>query len=648
MKTTLKLLLVEDNPGDADLLRTDLEGVSEPFYVITGVQRLGQAIELLGADHFDLVVLDLGLPDSSGLETLRKIVIAAPDLPIVVLTGILEETMGSEAVKLGAQDFLNKHQINSQVLSRVLRYAYERKQAEIARRNAERQVQTILDALDIQVLLMDLDHRIQWTNRKVCEAFGLSRDEVIGKFCYHLWPDQDRLCQNCPVEKAKVTASHQMEYRRPKNNKFWDIKVFPVMNGQGEIGSIVELRTDITERINLEEQFYQAQKMEAVGRLAGGVAHDFNNMLSVILGCAEMAKGKASKETDLQEYLDEILEAGRRSADLIRQLMVFSRKENISPQLLNYNDHIENSQKMLKRLVGEDIEIRFRTCPDLWDVLLDPAQLDQIIVNLTVNSRDAIRGGGLLTIETANTVLDEQFCRRHVHTTPGEYILLMVSDTGHGMTKEVLAQIFEPFFTTKKRGMGTGLGMSTIFGIVKQNGGVVNVDSEINKGTTVKIYFPRFTGDTANIAGRDNLSSDVGNETILIVEDDQAIIRICRAILIEAGYTTLTADDPLKVEQLVQQYTGDLHLLITDTIMPHMNGMELKQTIEKLRPTIKTLFMSGYPADIVSSQGVVTDDVNFLQKPFNKEQLKKKVREILNGDIVKSGTAPQGVFDTTK
>ena len=630
MNSDVNILLVEDNQGDAELMDILLGGISGQNYVVTNVQRLAQALELIKKVHFDLVILDLGLPDSSGLDTLQTFVTAAADLPVVVLTGLQDESVALEALKGGAQDFLIKGQISGQMLARVLRYAFERKQAEINRRNAELQVQTILDVLDVQVMLMDTDHRIEWVNKRVCEVFSLSREKVIGRFCHELWPDQTGYCEGCPVEKAKATNTHQVEYRFPKMNKFWDIKACPVLNEQGEITSIVEVRTDITERIQLEEQFYQAQKMEAVGRLAGGVAHDFNNMLSVILGFAELARAASPEGSRLSEYIGEILEAGKRSTDLIRQLLAFSRKDNISPQIVNCNIHLENSRKMLVQLVGEDIEIRFSPGPDLWNVKLDPAHLDQIIVNLAVNSRDAIRGIGIITLETANVFLDEEYCRLHVYSVPGEYVQLTVSDTGHGMSQEVLGKMFEPFFTTKELGRGTGLGMSTIFGIVRQNGGTIEAYSELGHGTTIRINFPRSIVETSDQTVISDAIPQVGNETILIVEDDPAILRICRAILSRSGYRILTEDDPVKAIEIVKMSASELHLLITDTIMPHMNGMELKEAIEEFRPGIKTLFMSGYTPDIIAYKGVLKKGVNFLPKPFTRDQLNRKVREVLD------------------
>lgn len=626
----MNILLVEDNPGDADLLSMILENFDEPKYRVTNVQRLSLALQAVKVERFDLAILDLGLPDSSGIETLRSLIKATPSLPVVVLTGSLDEQLGLEAVKAGAQDFLNKGQISPQLLLRVLRYAFERKQGEINLRTAEQQVRTILDALDIQVLLMGTDHRIRWPNRKVCETFGQTREEIIGKFCYDLWPRQHSLCEECPVERAIVSGVNQVEYRRPKIDKTWDIQACPVFDEQGQITSVVELRTDISERVQLEEQFFQAQKMEAIGRLAGGVAHDFNNMLSVILGFAEMARVKAPQDGELAEYIDEILKAGARSTDLVRQLLAFSRKQTAQPQIVDCNAILANSRKMLKRLVGEDIEVRFNPTPDLWKVMIDPTQLDQIIVNLTVNSRDAIPGVGVLSIVTDNFFLDEEYCQTHAYASSGEYVLLQVSDTGCGMTKEILTQIFEPFFTTKKRGQGTGLGMSTIYGIVKQNNGIINVYSEVGHGTTVKIYFPRKEGDTTVASDKQGSVSVQGHETLLIVEDDPAILRICRTILTSFGYTVILEKDPRAAIELAARQSTAFDLLLTDIIMPHMNGMELRLAVEQFYPDIKTLFMSGYTADIIAHQGVLAEGVNFLQKPFTKQQLARKVREVLD------------------
>ena len=630
MHETMKILLVEDNPGDAELMQIMLEGISEPKYTVTNVQHLAQALQAVHVEQFDIVILDLGLPDSSGIQTLRAVVQAVPLLPVIVLTGNLNEELGLEAVKAGAQDFLNKGQISSQLLLRVLRYAFERKQAEINLRNAEQQFRTILDALDIQVLLMGLDHRIRWPNRKVCEAFGLAREEIIGRFCYDLWSGQNSPCEECPVERAIATGDYQSEDRQQKIGKTWDIKACPVFDEQGKISSIVELRTDISDRVLLEEQFFQAQKMEAIGRLAGGVAHDFNNMLSVILGFAEMAKAKAPETGEFSEYLDQILQAGIKSADLVRQLLAFSRKQTVTPQIVDCNRLLESSRKMLRRLVGEDIDVRFKPAPDLWKVKLDPTQLDQVLVNLTVNARDAILGVGVLSIVTANVVLDEEYCRIHAYVHPGEYVLLEVSDTGCGMSKEVLAQIFEPFFTTKKRGQGTGLGMSTIYGIVKQNNGIINVYSEINHGTTIRIYFPRFAEDSSGSSEKKEFSRTDGHETVLIVEDDQAILQICHTLLTDSGYTVITENDPLKAIEFAAQQSTGIDLLLTDIIMPNMNGKELQQAVEKLHPAIKTLFMSGYTSDIITHQGILAEGVHFLQKPFSKEQLARKVRVVLD------------------
>jgi len=630
MKEILHILLVEDNQGDAELMRIILEDIADPQYLITHVQRLTAALDAIRRGHFDIVILDLGLPDSSGLATLQAVIERDPNLPIVVLTGTQDEQIAVDAVKFGAQDFLIKGQIGSQLLIRVLRYAYERKQSETHLRNAELQVRTILDAIDNQILLMGTDHRIKWLNMKACEVAGLAREKIIGKFCFELWPRQTEMCAGCPVEKAIATGEYQFEYRRVKVGKTWDIKACPVHDQSGAIISVVELRNDVSEQVLLEEQFLQAQKMEAVGRLAGGVAHDFNNMLSVILGCSELAREMAPKEGGLREYIDEILKAGRRSADLVRQLLAFSRKQTINPQIVDCNAFIQNSQKMLRRLVGEDIEFHFNPAPDLWTVLIDPSQLDQILANLSVNARDAISGVGMMTIETANVILDEHYCAVHVDAKPGKYVLLSLNDTGSGMSKEVLAQIFEPFFTTKKLGQGTGLGMSTVFGIVKQNNGHINVFSERGFGTTVKIYLPSSEDLRLHTFEEQTVENFAGHETILVVEDDQSILYLCRTILRGYGYTVITEIDPRMATEHTLAKSGSIALLLSDVVMPYMNGEELRLAMQKHHPAIKTIFMSGYAADTIAKQGILPGGINFLQKPFTKEQLGQRVREVLD------------------
>jgi PAS domain S-box-containing protein len=388
---------------------------------------------------------------------------------------------------------------------------------------------------------------------------------------------------------------------------------------------------DISERQKLEGQFRQSQKMEAVGLLAGGVAHDFNNMLSVINGYAELALDGLNPNDPLYKDIQQILHAGKRSADLTQQLLAFARKQAISPKVLNLNNILASIQKMLERLIREDIELEILPGPDLWNVKMDLSQVDQILANLAVNARDAISGAGKITVETANIVLDEDYCRLHRGFVPGEFVLLSFSDNGHGMSKEVQEHIFEPFYTTKGEGKGTGLGLSTVFGIVKQSKGFIAVYSEPQEGTTFRIYLPRVTG----VGEENTLSSDMktfnGVETLLIVEDEKLILDLAEKILKGLGYIILTASNPGEACLLVEKYDKEIHLLLTDVVMPSMNGKELKKRIEAMQPGIKTVFMSGYTSSVITCRGVLDKGVHFIQKPFSRESLARKIREVLDG-----------------
>ncbi|HEY3381150.1 MAG TPA: PAS domain S-box protein [Vicinamibacterales bacterium] len=382
------------------------------------------------------------------------------------------------------------------------------------------------------------------------------------------------------------------------------------------------------EQGRLQAQLLQAQKMESVGRLAGGVAHDFNNMLSVILGHAELAADTTGSEA-INEHLEQILSAGRRSADLTRQLLAFARKQAISPRVLDLNDTMSGMLKMLQRLIGEEIALVWRPGPSLWPVVIDPSQVDQILANLVVNARDAMDGVGTLAIETANTVIDEAYGADPVECSPGEHVLLAVSDTGAGMTREVLDHIFEPFFTTKASGEGTGLGLSTVYGIVRQNNGFINAYSEPGAGTTMKIWLPRAATAAALDRSGATAVTPTGTETILLVEDEDAVLELGRSMLTRLGYRVLAARSPLQAVQLIAELGGSIDLLISDVVMPEMNGRELAARLTLSLPSLRCLFVSGYTGDIISHRGVLDGSVHFLQKPFSLPALAQAVRRAL-------------------
>jgi CheY-like chemotaxis protein len=370
--------------------------------------------------------------------------------------------------------------------------------------------------------------------------------------------------------------------------------------------------------------------MESIARLAGGVAHDFNNILGVIMGHAEMALLNVSPEEPVHNDLKQILKAARRSADLTRQLLAFARKQTVSPRILDLNDTIEGMLKMLRRLVGEHIELRWIPGPGLWSVKIDPSQVDQMLANLVVNSRDAIAGVGAITVQTENVTLDEAYCRSHEGFKPGEYVLLSVSDNGIGMDKETLARVFEPFFTTKEVGKGTGLGLATVYGVVKQNEGFINAYSEPGQGTTFKIYLPRVQAVSSPKPEAVEERPLKGAETVLLVEDEEAILGLAQAILEQQGYTVLAARTPGEALELAERYAGVIQLLIADVVMPQMNGRELYKNVSALRPEIKVLFMSGYTANVIAHHGVLEEGVQFLEKPFTVRGLAEKVREVLD------------------
>ena len=406
----------------------------------------------------------------------------------------------------------------------------------------------------------------------------------------------------------------------------------------GEISGGILIREDITERKQAEEEqerlqaeLAQAQKMESVGRLAGGVAHDFNNKLSVINGYAEMAIDMMDPSDPLREMIREIHTAGKQSADIVRQLLAFARKQTISPVQLDLNDTISSMLKMLGRLIGENIDLAWHPGSNLAPVKMDPAQMDQIMANLALNARDAIHDAGKLTIETKNEVVDDDYCKTNPEAIPGRYVMLAVSDDGCGIEKEIRDHLFDPFFTTKEIGKGTGLGLPTIYGIVKQNKGFINVYSESGKGTTFKLYFPASEAEKFSTSPSKESKAKIpmGSETILIVEDEPAILKMGTGMIERLGYNVLSAERPDAAVRLAAEHDGKIDLLLTDVVMPEMNGRELASQLNVSQPGLKTLYMSGYTADVIDHHDVLDEDVLFVQKPFSMQDLAVKIREAL-------------------
>ncbi|OGV41228.1 MAG: hypothetical protein A2X48_18580 [Lentisphaerae bacterium GWF2_49_21] len=540
--------------------------------------------------------------------------------------------------KLDVEFISNVYQAGGKkVIQCNIRDITERKKVTIALRESEKRFIDLLYASRDAILLIDGETFVD-CNEATAKMLGYSnRNQFLmthpSKLSPPTQPDGRNSFEkaNEMMRTALESGFHRFEWmhRRANGEDFpVEVSLTPIaIKGKNILHCVWR---DITEHKKLEIQLRQSQKMEAVGQLAGGVAHDFNNMLSVINGYSEMLLREITPADPKYDRIKEIHKAGERSAELTRQLLAFARKQTIAPKILDVNDSVTGMLKMLQRLIGESSELLWKPAANPWKVKMDPSQLNQILTNLLVNARDAISGAGKIVIETCKMEMDEAFCRIHPDAVPGKYVVLEVSDNGCGMNKETLERIFEPFFTTKKVGEGTGLGLATVFGIVKQNNGVINVYSEIGKGTIFKIYLPRH--ESENEEKDEIIDMPViikGTETVLLVEDDKSLLLFARTLLERFGYTVLDAGTPVKAIKLAAEYTGGIHLLMTDVVMPEMSGRDLRDKIMAARPGIKCLFMSGYTASVMSKNGILDEGINFLQKPFTAIDLSTKLREAL-------------------
>ncbi|MDZ7832400.1 MAG: PAS domain S-box protein [Desulfobacterales bacterium] len=521
----------------------------------------------------------------------------------------------------------------------------ERKQAEKAVAASEEKYRTILDSIEDGYFEVDTAGNFTFFNDSACRILGYSSAELMGMNFRELTDKNNtekvfQAFNQVFTTGASIKTFDWALIRKDGEKCYVDTSVSLMRDANGKAIGFRGVARDVTDRKKaeaekekLQAQLNQAQKMESVGRLAGGVAHDFNNKLTIINGYAEMAIDMMDPSDPLRKTIQEIYTAGKKSADIVRQLMAFARQQTINPVQLDLNETISGMLKMLQRLIGENIDLVWHPGNNLWPVKLDPSQVDQTMANLAVNARDAIADVGKIKIETNNVEVDDDYCNLYPYFVPGQYVMLSVSDDGSGMDKETLANLFEPFFTTKEIGKGTGLGMAMIYGIVKQHNGFINVDSEPGKGTTVKIYLPRLeTEESALEPAKESTPTrqlPTGTETILIVEDEIPVLQMSRQILERLGYTVQTAGNPSAALQLFEAYNGTIHLLITDVIMPEMNGRDLASRMAMSRPGLKILYMSGYTADVIAHKGVIDEGVKFIQKPFSMQELAVKVRDAI-------------------
>lgn len=474
-------------------------------------------------------------------------------------------------------------------------------------------------------------------NKTADKLKGTDQEVALGKTDYDIFPKKEAegfVARDREALNTNTIIDIPEEMIRTGNNlkRIYHTRKIPIMDREGKPLYLLGISEDITERKKLEEQLLQAQKMESIGRLAGGVAHDFNNMLAVIIGNTDIALAEMNPDMPMYKRLQEIRKAAQRSAELTSQLLAFARKQIAAPRVLDLNEVLSGMIKMLRILIGEDIDLVWMPASALCPVKMDPSQIDQILVNLCINARDAITDGGRITIETENVSIDEVYCAGNSECLPGDFVLLSVSDNGHGMDVETVQKIFEPFFSTKKSdNKGTGLGLATVYGIVKQNGGFIHVYSEPGVGTTFKVYLPGQKKNVEHIQQATTASSLVeGHETILLVEDEPVILSMATQMLEKFGYSVLAFFQPSKAIEASQEHRGEIHLLITDVIMPEMNGPLLADKIRSIHPEIKCLFMSGYTDNVIAHRGVLDEDVNFIQKPFSMQAIAEKVRSVLD------------------
>ena len=634
----LRILIVEDSEDDTQLLLHELRrGGYDPMH--ERVDSAAAMEQALAGQQWDMVIADYSIPNFNSMAALALLKERGLDLPFIIVSGAITEETAVATMKAGAHDYLLKGNLKRLIpaIERELREAKsrrERRRAEEALRESEKRLQAILDNSPALIFLKNTEGRYLYVNPQFANLTPLTREQILGKTDDEIFLPAHAAAfraNDLKVLQAGVALEFEEVADQQDGPHTSIVSKFPLRNAEGKVYAICGIATDITERKSLEAQLRQSQKMEAVGQLAGGIAHDFNNLLTVINGYSELMLLSLPVEHPHCATFEQIRQAGEKASRLIRQLMAFSRQQVLQPKVLDLNAVVANIDTMLQRVIGEDIDLLTILSPGLASVKADPGQIEQVLMNLLVNARDAMPAGGRLTIETADVVLDTDYARTHVAVNPGRYVMLAVSDNGCGMDAETQARIFEPFFTTKELGKGTGLGLSTVYGIVKQSGGNIGVYSEPGRGTTFRIYLPRIEEAAEAVEpGKAREQLPRGSETILLVEDEAGVRTLAKTILQTHGYTVLDAAQGKDAFLLSGQHEGLIHLMVTDMVMPEMSGREVAERLKPLRPNMKVLFMSGFTDKAMVHHEELDPGMAFLQKPFTPQTLARKVREVLD------------------
>ena len=632
---TATILMIEDDPMYAHVIQRYLEDPSARGLVVKRADRLAAGLDMLASDHVDLVLLDLSLPDSEGYATFHNLRQAAPAVPVIVLTGFEDNEMAERAVRHGAQDFLAKSDMSPSLLVRSIRYALERWKAASRLEESERRYRAVVEDQTEIVCRYLPNGEITFVNDAFCRFFGGQADALLGRKFFTVAMEKDRVefaTQLSSLDRHHPIRSREQRFSGQRDEPRWlewtDRALFD------GVGSLVEFQSvgrDTTDQKLLEGQLRQSQKMEVVGQLTGGIAHDFNNLLMVITGYSELLiQGQRSQGQDPDRFLVAIDQAAQRAASLTRRLLAFSRRQIIQPANLDLAEVVKEVDEMLRYLLGERVELSVKLEPGFCWVKVDPGQIEQIVVNLAVNARDAMPDGGQLTLETSSADLDERAAMK-LGLDSGRYAVLRVSDTGCGMAAETSARIFEPFFTTKTAGRGTGLGLSTVRAILEQIGGRITVESELGKGSTFAAYLPvidQTIRDADPKAGRERQDL-TGSEVILLVEDDEPVRAVIGTMLEGKGYRVLSAHDAKAAIAILDDSSVDIQLLLTDVVMPGLTGPELAERARATRPDLEVLLMSGYTEDTEGLIHTADEAVLLIQKPFSADQLLRKLREVL-------------------